>query len=68
MTTNADPVRRAQGVLAAAVRRGRDQIQPRRALTGAKLRAAVERALADEFPPTADDRRAIAEILIGGAR
>jgi len=68
MTTNADPVRHAQGVLAAAVRRGRDQIQPRRALTGAKLRGAVQRALDDDFPPTDEDRRAIAALLTGGVR
>lgn len=68
MTKNADPVRRAQGMLAMAVRYGHDQVQPRRELTGAKLRSAVERALSDEYPPTPDQRAELAELLAGGER
>lgn len=63
-----DPVRAAQAMVGVAARRGRDQAPARRNLTAAKLRRAIQQALADEHPPSPAQCRAMALLLSEGPK
>ena len=67
-STEPDPVFAARAALGVAARRGRDQAPARRDLTAAKLRRAIQQALADEHPPSTGQCRAMALLLSEGPK
>ena len=67
-STEPDPVFAARAALGVAARRGRDQAPARRDLTAAKLRRAIQQALADEHPLSTAERVELADMLAGDER
>lgn len=67
-TSAIPPVRTAHAHIALAVRHGNDPSPHRREFTAAKLRRAIDDALADPFAPSPEHLAELADLLSGGVR